>query len=712
MRITSMLFALLSLALVACDSEPTGPAPINPESLNVGAEGELGKAMFGPAEQPGAKEDSLTRSPGPSTSVDTGSAAVWEVSASWTDTDTPAAKAAGIAWPADSGLDWNQKFSAWVQDMRPIDGHNGYGTTFEMTTPWGKKLPAPALECAETAMFLKATFASWYHLPFFVEAADGRRRIFLGHFGFIYQDGSRYGSTPAFKSRYKDYSDQAASWESSWPKDDRLRGRKLGGSQDDFQPALFEGARAGAYFDELYLNKRTGWFMIYLLSYFGSVNIADPRNTFNLDPRAIRAGDPLVERWQRTGIGHVFVTKSVEAISDGRIAAEVVSGSMPRRQPKWENAGSSQDAYTNTYTGGPGESWGDDGEPYAKLGGGLKRWRMATKRNGKWTNIVPPTDVESWIDSGDLEAIANRLQTFREILGELSIEERRTIATEQIEAAREHLRRYPASCSARERRETAFEKLYDIEREAGNSRANVDARARTLEDFVFAKLVYQESRTCCWNSSTSGMYEMIMAKAQGEVENHTTQMCAAPEVFKVTDGGYDTFKAYAASVDRADEWVAWSADESCPQSGTDNDVIAEHGGASWCDVGENILTGGGGEIGETPDEDAFEPNDSIDAAADIEAGSHESLTQCGDDDVYRFEVAESGEWTVRIEFTHNEGDLDLRLLKESGDRIDASAGTGNSEEISAQLEAGTYFAEVILYGQGEGCQSYALELKH
>ena len=75
----------------------------------------------------------------------------------------------------------------------------------------------------------------------------------------------------------------------------RLRKRRLGGSQDDEQPALGEGAHAGTYFDEIFLNKRTGYFMIYLLSYFGSINLADPSNTYNVKAKSILPGDVLIK---------------------------------------------------------------------------------------------------------------------------------------------------------------------------------------------------------------------------------------------------------------------------------------------------------------------------------------------------------------------------------------------------------------------------------
>ena len=57
---------------------------------------------------------------------------------------------------------------------------------------------------------------------------------------------------------------------------------------------------------------------------------------------------------------------------------------------------------------------------------------------------------------------------------------------------------YPASCAARIRREEAFAELYELENDSFyNSRSEVDATYRKLEDYVLSALVYDQSKTCC-----------------------------------------------------------------------------------------------------------------------------------------------------------------------------------------------------------------------
>jgi hypothetical protein len=573
------LFTSLSLALLCALSGCSNAVEEGDFVLSEALEDE--KATFDSALDPGeAKEDSLSADRALPISVDQSATAVWKVKNFWGESDTPAAREAGLAWGADSGLDWDEKYALWVGSLKKIPAQN-YGETFELTTPFGKTLPAPSLECAEASLFLRATFASWYQLPFFVEARDGKgERVFLGHFGFRTAEG-KYANSANF-SNYSDFSDRAERWrEQGWPEDSRLRARRLGGAQDDEQPALFEGAHAGAYFDEIFLNKRTGYFMIYLLSYFGSVNLADSSNTFNIIPEATREGDTLLHRWKRQGIGHTMVVKRVEEIVEGRFEIELVSGSMPRRQPDWESASSSKYSLTAQKGGGHEVSFYDD-VSYSRLGGGIKRWRTAQVMSGRWVNVVPAKDRDVYVSSTDYTAIGERVQRFEEVLTELSPELKREVILERLHSARQHLQRYPASCAARTRREEAFTELYNLEEEHfGVSREEIDERYRRLEDYVLAELTYDQSKTCCWNSTTSDMFEIIMAYAQKETYSDDEGMCAAPTVFKSYEDGYERWSSFAEELGLGELWVEWSEDEACAQRDVAEDKLSAQWDVKW-----------------------------------------------------------------------------------------------------------------------------------
>lgn len=556
---------------------------------------EFGKPTFESSgwEEPGGKEDALLGSRGLSVSLDGDSLSVWEVKNAWADRDTANARAAGVAWGENSGLSWEEKYQAWIGSQKKIDALS-YGETYELTTPWGKTIPAPVLECAEIAIFMRVTFASWYNLPFFMEARDGdRNRLYFGHFGIRTANG-RYGRTPRFRDSYRDYTsmgDDILSGAAEWPQDAKLRGLTLPGARDDAQPMFGEDAHAGTYFDEVYLNKRTGYFMRLLLVYFGSVNLADPSNTFNIAADAVAPGDVLLERWQRRGIGHTLVVLNVNDLGkqevDGeevpRLEAELASGSMPRRQPKWDSPAASKRYFTDDSAGGEG---------YAQFGGGIKRWRSATNIRGRWTNIVLDDFADDFISSRAHEKLAERVKRFGVILAELTAEEKLGALLEMVENGRLHLRQYPASCSARIRREGAFNELYQFAKEEyGYDTAEVDRRYRKFEDYVFAELTYEKSKTCCWNSSTSNMFEIIMEHAATEVVDNENGQCQEVSVFMNYDDdgdGYQRFADFAQAMGRGEQWVAWSADESCPQANVPQDTQAEHVWTDLCSVYDDI----------------------------------------------------------------------------------------------------------------------------
>lgn len=510
---------------------------------------------------------------------------VWSVENAWEDRMTPSAKLAGIAWEANSGLSWEEKFARWIETMELMPSASGWGQTITITTPFGgKKLPGPTLECAEVALMMRATFASWYKLPFFIRGWDSasKKTLYAGHMGFVDASGNNVGNFPAFKTKYADYE---KSWKvgDAWPSDAVLRSRRLG--TDDAVSFLTDAAGqplgAGAYFDELFLNKRTGHFMRMLLLFYGSVNLADGSNMFHVEPESARAGDVVLERWQKIGIGHTIPVLRVTAPLEGKLAIEVATGSMPRRQPRYEDALSARRYFTMEETGGEGTA--SDGSEYAKLGGGLRRWRTPINKGGRWVNVVPQGSLDAYIPDSNTAAIAARPTRFDELLITGSPEEAKAALVSVIEGARAHLLEHPASCSARTNRENAFADLYELSGKLGVTPADIDAELRTEADHVFAPLVYEESKTCCWNSTTAAMAEIVLDLAKVEREEaEAAGECREPTVFKAREDGYALWANHAKAIGREADWLVWSEDEPCEQRDVADDLPADFGATPSC----------------------------------------------------------------------------------------------------------------------------------
>lgn len=628
---------------------------------------------------------------------------VWDAVNRWEDTDTPAARAPGLAWGRDSGLTWDQKYAAWIQSLERIQGEDGQDT-YLLTTPWGKTVPSPALECAEMSIFLRVTFAAWYQLPFFMEAVDQHgTRVFFGHNG-VRTAAGRYAGTPEYGVAYRDYSSMSPDqYSASWPHDQELRSRHLGGGSDS-QPMLGDdNLPFGAYVDEIHLNKRVGYFLMLALNYLGSANLADSANTYNLVPEAVRPGDSLLERWQRVGIGHTLVVKDVTPIDDGTLDAALVSGSMPRRQGKWVSGIQAKGYFTSDETGGEGENY--EGDAYAQLGGGLKRWRVTKNIGGYWTNTWMQADEAAWINSTDYARIAARPARFAQLLGQVSPEAMRDGLLATIADARDHLHQYPASCAARERRERAFEQLYDLmSREFDLGKAEVDRRYRDPDDYIFAQLEYGRSKTCCWDQSTAAMYQIIVDyAAQEKARADADEVCRPPTVFMNQDDGYDRWLQFAMETGRADAWRPWTEDESCAQRDVAQDTETEHHGTDYCTwrAGQDGGDGDGG--GGDTCTDAREPNEQQDGAPSLDPGSEAGLAICDGDSDW-FAVPAGG--TVRIEFDSSAGDLDLLAAGPDGAEVARSQGVGDSEEVT--VPAG---GAARVYGYLGATNQYSLSLE-
>ena len=545
-------------------------------SIDEGAEGESFDATDKFLTTHAAGHKALPVNTDPSTQV-------WAVTAAWSDTDTTAARQAGLAWGQSSGLRWDEKFSKWVDSLPAINIENGT-RTYSLTTPYGKTLRMPVLECSEQALLLRTVFASWYGLPFFVEATDGKTRIFLGHFGFRSAAG-RYKGTPNFKLAYADYSARGASALTNWPHDANLRAKHLSGyDNNDF---LAPGAGFGAWADEALLNKRVAYMLLFLLDWFGSMNLADSSNAYHLQPAAMRTGDFLLERWQTNGIGHTLILKDVTPLPSAQFAVELASGSMPRRAPRWDDAAWSRSYFLSEITGGVGNA--DDGAPYARLGGGLRRYRVAQNVSGYWVNNVPSWDVQKAIDESDLPSIAARPEQFRALLADVTPEQKLALLLSQIDQARANLQQHPASCTSRTQREAFFLELYQFAQDRlGMTRAQVDAKYRTTADYYFPELRYGASPTCCWNSTTQQMYSLV--DRFNRSRESASRACLPVVAF--TKANYPQFKAYAAQVGESANWTEWSEDETCAQRAVADDEKLAQVAVDYCSIRPTLEASG------------------------------------------------------------------------------------------------------------------------
>ena len=535
--------------------------------------------------------DSVMGSQGPLVSGIASSSEVWEVTRQWDDVSTEA----GLAWAAHSGLDWNGKYAAWVSSFSPTASEDGH-TTFMLTTPWGKSLPAPRLECAETAIFLRVTFAAWHGLPMYMGAYSPSHggNIYFGHFGIIQHSGARVPGFPKFKSAYADYTEShgqmsAAALQAAWPSSSSLALKSLGASYEDDVSFLGAEAYAGAYFDAIYLNKRDGEFLMRALTNLGSMHIVDDAiNTFNLEPSAMEPGDLMMQRWQKQGIGHTVVLLDVAMPGPNARDIEVAYGSMPRIQPKVKSGGAAESFLTAQKSGGPGLN--SEGIAYAALGGGLKRFRSAVISSGRWRNVVPSSDADVWVNAGDLDALAERPAALAALFDGPDASEEREILLGEIADARAALRARPSSCTQRSRREAAFVSLYALQDGWFDVGVEATDRAyRILDDYVFAELDYAASKTCCWNATTPAMYDLIMDFNLAHTWDAGAQACYPPVVFKAGAQGYTPFADYAEDMGYAHLWSDWQADESCPQAALPLDTESAHVWTPMCEIADAIL---------------------------------------------------------------------------------------------------------------------------
>jgi hypothetical protein len=109
--------------------------------------------------------------------------------------------------------------------------------------------------------------------------------------------------------------------------------------------------------------------------------------------------------------------------------------------------------------------------------------------------------------------------------------------------------------------------------------------------------------------------------------------------------------------------------------------------------------------------DVFEPNDDV-TAPRVEPTRHEGLHLCPSDDDFYGVFANAGDvLEVRIFFSHDEGNLDLRLIDKDGStELAKSETTTDDEMVSHEVtEEGEYHIHVT--GVGDASASYVLDIR-
>ena len=111
-------------------------------------------------------------------------------------------------------------------------------------------------------------------------------------------------------------------------------------------------------------------------------------------------------------------------------------------------------------------------------------------------------------------------------------------------------------------------------------------------------------------------------------------------------------------------------------------------------------------------DDNFEQNDSRAAARPIVAGTYANLRICsGDEDWYRIEMEQGNSLVANVFFTNSMGDLDAYLYKgDATSSYKSGTSTTDNEVLNApNLEAGTYYLQIVGYQQDENNYSLRLE---
>lgn len=107
-------------------------------------------------------------------------------------------------------------------------------------------------------------------------------------------------------------------------------------------------------------------------------------------------------------------------------------------------------------------------------------------------------------------------------------------------------------------------------------------------------------------------------------------------------------------------------------------------------------------------QDQFEPNERPGTAAEIEDGTYEGLSVASDGrDYYEFDLAAGETLEVTVEFTHDDGDLDVKLLNSDERQIAGGSSTSDDESFTYTAEEDET-VHLMVYGYDYHSNDYSL----
>jgi hypothetical protein len=110
-------------------------------------------------------------------------------------------------------------------------------------------------------------------------------------------------------------------------------------------------------------------------------------------------------------------------------------------------------------------------------------------------------------------------------------------------------------------------------------------------------------------------------------------------------------------------------------------------------------------------DDLLEPNDVLAAATRLVEGREEPLRICSGDDDWYLVAARAGEtFTIKTEFTHAEGNLELALYALDRRTVIARGNSIDDDELLTHTATASGEYPLRIYGDADNANAYALEL--